>query len=420
MDKIILTAAIISVLGIGCSKKDENGKKHSNNPTNGLAFKISDARNLFLGPAAGASLNLLSSNKILRKTTKSDAVEDAVTGFDGSFRLDTLLRNPVTDEVLILGEMTDIIEDKVFEYKIMRIDTNDRHYGLKVDDSLVTTDTWGNAFDRPFDGTGAYYFSTLPGDPNGLSKCWKYKDGTATSFAQGTLSSGPVNGCQIAKVFPNGYVIYKTDTGTWLRNPSGSLKAWTGGESGAYSEAKNMFYYSDKMYSFADGTTTSSNATVPINSKYFDLSDGSFVTPTPAMPGTGGDPVTTPCLKKFTPGSDGTLTAVSYLANWSFETMLLDGTKLYFKGTDASGNKNIFVYDLANTGTDPVGLLQGDDVGLYVFGAVSFGAGGVVSAVAQRLADGTYGSVAGSLADGTYEFRADDAFTSVTDILISE
>lgn len=132
---------------------------------------------------------------------------------------------------------------------------------------------------------------------------------------------------------------------------------------------------------------------------------------------------------KYNLSEKGYTVATSWDSSYNFigdntscylEKFLFNGDKIYFLGTkgDAwSSNASYNLYKIIRFG-EPVSILL--DASNYAFnGNITFDNDGNFIGSVLRKSDGKWGTLSGSMEYGAYEFKADDIFESVTDIVIN-
>jgi hypothetical protein len=382
---IVLIAGLASSCGLGIF-----GPK--------LEFDVSNAKAVFAGPETAGTKG--TGDVVLLKVTEEGEIVPAVDGFGSSgFRISYMLTNPVTDDLLLLGNMVG--------FNMVRVAEDSSHFGLTTDDYHYY---WGS----DFDGDGAFYFSTSSGTIGEPSRIWRYANDTATSIAE---DSGIID---LKDVMHNGAIMYGMSNGdTWIRKSTGGLLSMDisqelGGLWGVYSSASDTYYYGSKGFRFDTETLFDSNVTLTGKGGDIDAVNGTFIT------------VDSTSIRKYVVQPDKTLIETVLLDTHTISLRTIDyygtvflvhrvGDAFYFFGTDESSKRNIF--KLTETGIVEK-LLTGADDNSFNVTAISFDDLGNFSASAQRLTDGKYGTLDGSFSAKTFAFVERAEFSAVTNVLL--
>lgn len=414
---LILSLALFTNCAVdGTEPGGGAGSSNSGNNTK-LSFSITDAEYLFVGPETAGRGRAGSTDKILFKKTKSGNIEPAVSGTSGQFKINYMLKNPVKDEILLLGTFDVNENGGSNSFYLIRVDSDNNYHGLSTPDDYAYFDT------SAFDDSGAFYYKTTSSTPGEPARLWKYHNGVATPIVQG--NDGVT--LNLKRVMGNGYLIYSDKRGDvfteYLRNPDGGISVWSSSYSGVYSAYSDTYYYSMfnygtiiSAYRFDTKEEFEAGETIAGSSNVLENSGNTIITVDRSS-----------TIRKYLIGADKKLTSEVILSGYSINSVNVEGYKevlllkkkgsnYYFAGKTGAEDENIIKYD-SSTGA-VTKLLNAADASDFLINNVSFDDFGNLTAVVQKMSNGKYGTIEGNLELGIYSFTERAGFDSVSDVML--
>ena len=231
-----------------------------------LKFDLSNAKGFFAGKASASTASrsavrsIYDDNNIILMKIADDGTTSPAMDFQGSninFNLKKILKNPATKELFLLGyfykgysgyydENNKYVEDKGWEYHLIRVDQYGNWYGLPFQYDVQITQ-------EPFDEQGNFYFQCTDYSASTPKySIYKYSGSSATKI---------VDKAKLQRVLPNGAIIYSIENSGigytsyyYIRLRDEKVRQLDDYSTSVYVKDKNIFYYSIKYIRGGENT----------------------------------------------------------------------------------------------------------------------------------------------------------------------